>query len=60
MAGATAGEAAEALFNGATAYATLYLLDAFPSRELMPPDQIRKRALLENAMAVHGRVCPVP
>jgi hypothetical protein len=60
MAGATDGEATEALFNGATASATLYLFDAFSLRELMPPDQVRGHAALENVMAAHGRVCPVP
>jgi hypothetical protein len=48
MAGATDGEAAEALFNGATAYATLYLFGEFSSRELIPPDQVRGHASLEN------------
>jgi hypothetical protein len=51
MAGATDGEAAEALFNGATAYATLYWFDAFSSRELISPDQVRGQASLENARA---------
>jgi hypothetical protein len=51
MAGATDGEAAEALFNGATAYATLYLFDAFSSRELTPQDQISGHAALENVRA---------
>jgi hypothetical protein len=35
--------------------------EAFSSREPIPTaDRVRSRLSLENAAAVHGRVCPVP
>jgi hypothetical protein len=46
-------DATEVGFNGTTASAGLYCFDAFSSREPVPIS-------LENALAVHGRVCPVP
>ena len=53
--------ATEVLFNGATACAILCCFTrSLHANQFPPTDQVQGHASRENAMAAHGRVCPVP